>query len=284
MRLTPALHRVIVLVLDGLRPDALDAFSLPHLQRLRHRAAATLSATTVAPSVTWAAMTSLLTGVHPAVHGIVRDQPHIPRPRAILTPLAQVIADAGLATSAFMADVPFVYRGLATRIARRLGFGAARFAGRNAAEIVFIARQTLQAQRHGLILLHWPDADRAGHEHGWMSPEYGIAARGLDAATGLLSAVTQVERDPHSLLLICADHGGGGDKANDHASAHPLDRTVPVLAIGGRVCAGEIEGAVNLLDLPPTVLWALGLPIPGSYTGQALRMLVEQPECEPAVA
>ena len=43
MRPTPAMRRTIVLVLDGLRPDAIDAFELPHLQRrerLANRAAA----------------------------------------------------------------------------------------------------------------------------------------------------------------------------------------------------------------------------------------------------
>ena len=59
MRPTPAIRRTIVLVLDGLRPDAIDAFELPHLQRLRRRSAYTMSATTIAPSVTWPAMTSL---------------------------------------------------------------------------------------------------------------------------------------------------------------------------------------------------------------------------------
>src|SRR5262245_35433264 len=278
MRPTPAIRRTIVLVLDGLRPDAIDVFELPHLQRLRRRSASTMSATTVAPSVTWPAMTSLLTGVSPQTHGIICDHPHLPRPRAPLTPLPRLLSDAGLPTSAFMAEVPLIYRGLATRIARRLGFAEARFAGKSAPEILFTARQTLERQRSGFILLHWPDADRAGHEYGWMSAEYGIAARRMDAAAGLLASLTDVVNDPETLLIMCADHGGGGVVADNHDSAHPLDRTIPVMLLGGRVSPTELEESVGLLDIPATVLWALGIAVPSSFTGRPLDAAFEARE------
>ena len=87
------ISRVVVVVLDGLRPDAIDVFQLHHLRRLMQLGASTLCATTVAPSVTAAAMTSLLTGVHPDTHGLRSDRFHIPRSRETLFPLPRVLHD-----------------------------------------------------------------------------------------------------------------------------------------------------------------------------------------------
>jgi hypothetical protein len=49
MPISPPVRRVILVVLDGLRPDALDAFALDHLRRLTALGAFTPHAQTVAP-------------------------------------------------------------------------------------------------------------------------------------------------------------------------------------------------------------------------------------------
>lgn len=265
-------RRVVLVVLDGLRADAIDTLALPHLRRLRSLGASTLAAQTVAPSVTAAAMTSLLTGVPPTVHGLTSDRFHIPRTRARLQPLPRVLEHAGYPTTAFVREIPRLYRGVATRIVRQLGAGDARFVGHNAPEILLAARNTLATQRRGLVLIHWPDADMAGHEHGWMSGPYAEAARRLDATLGVLAGLIEIERDPYTLLIALADHGGGGVDPRDHDSDHPIDRTVPIVAVGGGVAAGASLGAAHLLDVPATVLAVLGVPQPEEYTGRPLGL------------
>src|SRR4029453_16818044 len=101
----------------------------------------------------------------------------------------------GFPSTACLATLPRAYRGLGQRIATRLGFTATRFVGESAAEILAAGRDVVHRQRRGFILFHWPDADRAGHAHGWMSPEYGAAARRLDAALGLLAAMADATTD-----------------------------------------------------------------------------------------
>src|SRR5215813_9643309 len=66
MHYDPVVRRVVVVILDGLRPDAIQRFHLETLHRLMASGAWTLRGTTVAPSVTTAAVTSLMTGVSPA--------------------------------------------------------------------------------------------------------------------------------------------------------------------------------------------------------------------------
>jgi arylsulfatase A-like enzyme len=264
------IRRVIVVVLDGLRPDAIDAFDLSNLRGLAERHAHTFSATTVTPSVTAAAMGSLLTGVSPERHGLTSDRFHIPRSQGPVSPLPRLLEEAGYRTTACMAEVPLLYRRIARALARRLGVARPSFDGGAADEILRVARPWLTSQRSGLLLFHWPDADRAGHAHGWMSPAYGEAARAMDAALGRLVDFTGLEHDPSTVLIALADHGGGGTKSNDHNSAHPLDRTIPIVVAGGSVMPGRLRAGTTILDVPATVLWALGVAPPPIYEGRAL--------------
>jgi len=118
-------------------------------------------------------------------------------------------------------------------------------------------------------VMHWPDADRAGHAAGWMSDPYARAAQTMDAALGQVMDVLDLD-DPETLLIAMADHGGGGAVPDHHDSAHPLDRTIPILMAGGQVRPGEIPQGASLLDVPATILWAMGIPRPSSYAGSPL--------------
>jgi predicted AlkP superfamily pyrophosphatase or phosphodiesterase len=263
-------RRVLLAVLDGLRPDAIDAFELQHLLAIEQDGASTRSATTVSPSVTAAAMGSLLTGVSPEVHGLNSDRFHIPFSRGPVHPMPRTLRDAGLKTSAFLARPPFLFRRLVRRLADQLGVDAPHFVGQSATEILHEAQATLARQHSGLVVFHLPDADRAGHAHGWMSSSYGDAARRLDHVAGRLHALTVADHPDDTLLIICADHGGGGEVATDHESDHSLDRTIPILLFGAGIAPGTILDTATLLDIPPTVLAALGVDIPASYQGRVL--------------
>jgi arylsulfatase A-like enzyme len=263
-------RRVIVVVLDGLRPDAIDAFGLDRIGALMASGASTRTARTVSPSVTAAAMTSLLTGQAPMHHGVVSDRFHIPRSRGPVDPLPRVLAAAGLPSAAFVSTLPIVYAGLARQIARHLGVTRAECSGRGAREIVAAARSQLAVQRRGLILLHWPDADRAGHEHGWMSAPYAEGAREMDRALSDLLDLLQLADDPSTLLIALADHGGGGVVANDHESDHPHDWTIPVVLAGAAMAPAVLGEPISLLDVPTTILDALGVPQPATYEGRSL--------------
>jgi arylsulfatase A-like enzyme len=265
------IERVIVAVLDGLRPDAIPLYNLRHINRLSQQGASTFDGTTVDPSVTAAAMTSLLTGTAPQIHGLTSERFHIPKPRGPLDPLPQLLGRHGLPATACLATLPRAYRGLGQRIAARLGFTATQFAGDSAAEILTAGRDVIHRQRRGLILFHWPDADRAGHTHGWMSSEYGAAARRLDAALGLLAAIADATTDRSTVLIALADHGGGGVCRTHHDSPHRHDRTIPIVVVGGAVRPGPLAPSASLLDVPATVAWALRVTRPPSYTGRPLK-------------
>jgi predicted AlkP superfamily pyrophosphatase or phosphodiesterase len=262
-------RRVVLVVLDGLRPDAIRRFRLERVASLARRGASTLRAQTVSPSITPCAMASLLTGAAPERHGIQSERFHLPRPRGPVHPLAKELSKHSLPSSFFMPRVPFLMRGIASRISTKLGLGEFRNHGRDAGDVLGAARANLASQRSGLIMLHWLDADRAGHEFGWMSPEYGAAAARMDDALGRLEAAVDLS-DPGTLVIALADHGGGGATLTHHDSAHPLDTTIPLMLAGGAVEPCDLGAGVSLMDVPATILWALGLDRPESYAGRPL--------------
>lgn len=275
IRETPV-RRVVLVVLDGLRPDAIPRFALPHLAALAQRSAYTMLGRTVTPSVTACAMASLLTGAAPERHGLQSDRFHLPKSRGPLHPLPRLLAEHGLQSSAFLAAMPLLFTGIAKRLATRLGIGVARFRGRGCDEILAAARGSLREQKDGLILMHWPDADRAGHAQGWMSEQYADATWRMDATMGLLMRELDLT-DAGTLLIALADHGGGGALPTHHNSAHPLDTTIPIFIAGGAVRRGEMTPGASLLDVPATVCWALGLPLPESYAGRPLTSAFAPP-------
>jgi len=269
LRETPV-RRVVVVVLDGLRPDAIPRFDLTHITALARRGASTMLGRTVSPSVTACAMASLLTGADPERHGLQSEKFHLPRSRGPIDPLPRLLAKHSLPSSAFLARMPLLFTGIAHRIASHAGIATARFRGSSCAEILDTARTTLRDQRRGLILLHWPDADRAGHASGWMSDPYASAAKRMDASVGSLVASLDLS-DPSTLLIALADHGGGGTVPDHHNSEHPLDRTIPMMMAGGAVRPGALPPGSSLLDVPATICWALGIKQPESFAGMPIR-------------
>lgn len=102
-----------------------------------------------------------------------------------------------------------------------------------------------------------------------MSPGYLDAARALDTALGRVVDALDLA-DPRTLLIVAADHGGGGIVPTRHDSMHAADTTIPVLLAGGAVAPMRLGADVSLLDIPATIAWALGIPLPASYAGRPL--------------
>ena len=69
--------RIIVLVIDGLRPDMITAQIMPNLFRLKQEGAWCENAHSVFPTVTRVNSTSMSTGALPAAHGIVSNTMYV---------------------------------------------------------------------------------------------------------------------------------------------------------------------------------------------------------------
>jgi predicted AlkP superfamily pyrophosphatase or phosphodiesterase len=76
MSAVPATDMLVMVSLDGLGADALDdpRVAIPALRALAARGARVRRVRPVFPSVTWPCHTTLVTGVHPARHGVLGNQ------------------------------------------------------------------------------------------------------------------------------------------------------------------------------------------------------------------
>lgn len=93
------------------------------------------------------------------------------------------------------------------------------------------ARRILDAVERCIIYVYAAELDKAGHAHGWQSPQWTTELEALDSATGLFCAT--LRRDEG--LLITADHG----VLDVPQSRHVLFDTDPALVDGIRFVAGE---------------------------------------------
>ena len=100
---------------------------------------------------------------------------------------------------------------------------------------------------------------------------------------GLVDALGVLD-DPATLLIAFADHGGGGAVARDHNSAHPLDTTIPLILAGGQVMPQVLGYGASLLDIPPTIAWALGIQRPYLWVGRPLAEALRLPRPVPIPA
>lgn len=70
--------RIVVLVVDGLRPDAITEEDAPTLARLRDEGVDFTNSHSVFPTVTRVNAATLVTGAQPSTHGIVGNEMYVP--------------------------------------------------------------------------------------------------------------------------------------------------------------------------------------------------------------
>ncbi|HXF60269.1 MAG TPA: sulfatase-like hydrolase/transferase [Caldilineaceae bacterium] len=106
---------------------------------------------------------------------------------------------------------------------------------------------------------------------------YGMVKR-LDEALGrLLDALKSLGLDEDTVVLYTSDHGCHFKTRNAEykRSCHESAARVPTAICGpGFNGKGRVEQLVSLVDLPPTLLDAAGLPIPASMEGRSLLPLL----------
>lgn len=266
---TPAAERVVVVSIDGLRAEALDNWAPPVLTALATGGAFAERARSIEPTFSMPAHLSLLSGVGPERHRIFSENLEFTPEMNRLDPVFRVGLRRGRSTAAVIDDAGHLARFdeiLECRLA--FGFDDLETVSGRAAGVIDAALARLEAESAPeLLFLHIPDPDLAGHEYGWGSPEYGAAVLAADAEIGrLLPALSE-----ETLLVILSTHGGGGDLGTfQHGSTSPADIEVPVILHGAGVLSGVRLANVDLLDVAPTLGWALGWAPPDQYAGQIL--------------
>ena len=254
-------ERVLVISVDGLRPDALSDDVSPHIMALARAGAYSWGAQTVLPSVTLVSHASMLSGVPPAQHGITWNS-FRPLAGTIRVPTVFSIADtAGLRTAMLFGKTKLLHLagpGAVDEVLNLAGQGDA-IISRRAAEMM--------AEDFGVMFIHLPGVDGAGHAQGWMSPGYLAAVTTADEAIGrILGGLDAAGMAETTTVIVTADHGGSG---TSHGRDTPEDRTIPwVIAGPGIRSDHELGVDVSVMDTAATAVFALGLEAPESWEGR----------------
>jgi predicted AlkP superfamily pyrophosphatase or phosphodiesterase len=257
---------VVVVSIDGLRPDAITEAEAPTLQRLGREGTTARVAQTILPSTTLPSHTSMLTAVPPAEHGVTWNSTEDdPWGKVKVPTVFEIAHGAGFRTAAFFGKSKFQY------LKRKGSFDYVRAPARNApnwplARTIGLVESYLRSTCPNLLFVHIGEPDYAGHAHGWMTDRYLRAV--ADADVGLARVMAAADRcygaDGYT-LIVTADHGG---HSLVHGTSDPNDVTIPWIAWGAGVePGGTVTDTVRTMDTGATILWLLGLPAPEFWAG-----------------
>lgn len=262
-------NHVIIVSIDGLRPDAIDRFGARTLQRLMAEGASSLEATTILPSKTLPSHTSMLTGLEPEDHGVTWNREEMDDHGHVATPTIFAAAkQAGLQTAAFFSKSKFEHLavpGTLDHVQVPRGW-----LGRSSAQsTVEHVERYLRTARPNLLFVHLGEPDFAGHVFGWMSAPYGWGVRTADAQVAALIRVADRAFGSGSYtLLLTSDHGGHG---RGHSSGDPRDVVIPWVAWGEGVRVGTaLPAGIRTVDSAATALWLLGLEAADLVAGRVV--------------
>ncbi len=295
----PLAPKVLIVGIDGLRPDALRGASAPVIQELARQGAHSFQALCQPETRTgeWATHSgpgwaSVLTGVWANKHGITNNRfDRASRERLAGHPdlfwYAEQASKGQLATASFTTWTPInVYERRAPRAGvdderrdpdlRRAARGGPRgFVVRHAdcqrfhdfreggdAAVEALAATWLREEAADLTFILFSDVDVAGHETGYGSPAYGAAIEATDRRVASLLAALEARperRGEDWLVVVTSDHGGRGREHTD--GTFPENRLVPLIVSGGASRRGPIQPAPGIVDVVPTALAHLGIGV-----------------------
>ena len=264
------MRKVQLILIDGMRPDALTGCGSPDASWLLAHTLYTLSGQTVAPPVTLPCHMSLFHSVDPARHGVTIN---------VYTPQVRPI-DGLFECLGRTCRCGMYYNWEELRDVSRPGSLAesvcfSQYAHGYAQSNAMVTEAAIRGMRdHGMDMtftyLGW--ADEAGHEHGWMSEPYLLAVR-----ESLRSVRQLIDQAPaRCVTLVLADHGG---HERTHGLVIPEDMIIPVM-IHGAGEVGQMTQTVSIKDIAPTIAALMGCPVPKEWEGRNLISHVERSDSD----
>src|SRR2546421_3271700 len=209
-RARPAVEHVVIVSIDGLRPDMMLRNNTPVMRSMMRGGSYTMWARTTEVSITLPSHVSMLTGVVPERHGIwwniEIDKEYMKYPAV---PTIFELAKA---------------RGLTTALA--VGKGKLEAIGRpgsldwaywpdgyaQAYQVAEEAQKIIEEHRPQLVFIHFPDVDAGGHGSGWGSRQQALAGGRWVPAVGMgMAGLRRGGVAGARGSIVTSDPGGGGD-------------------------------------------------------------------------
>ena len=255
------MKKVHLILIDGMRPDALMQCGNPYVQTLISESAYTLDARTITPSVTLPCIMSLFHSVEPDRHGVT-DNIYTPMAR----PLNGIVEQVN-----HMRSTAMCYDWEQLRDLARPGYLSSSFfvsmdaygPEQSTREVCEAAEKLLKGKAPDFCFTYLGWTDEQGHKTGWMSGEY---LRAVSESIGMVRRLVEAAGNEYVTILL-ADHGGHG---RTHGTTAEEDMAIPVIIRGEGIQPGACKAPVSILDIAPTVVRLLGCGPAKEWQGKPL--------------
>jgi predicted AlkP superfamily pyrophosphatase or phosphodiesterase len=248
--------KVLIIGIDGCRPDALLAAKAPNLKALIKNGAFSDKAQTGDMTASGSGWGSLLTGVWREKHGVRGNDFKL----ANFGEFPDVLGRIKKARpEAFVASIVH-WDPIQKQIIKKADINASQ---KTDDRVTTEACDILSQKDPDLLFVHLDDVDGAGHKFGF-DPKLQKYLDAIEKADEQVGAIIKAVENRKTyamedwLILVSTDHGGTG---KGHGQNIPEHRTIFLIVSGKASAQGTIEPAPAIVDVAPTALKHLGIAI-----------------------
>jgi predicted AlkP superfamily pyrophosphatase or phosphodiesterase len=266
----PGVEHVLIISIDGLRPDVFLLADAPNIRALAHAGSYTFFGQTIADAYTLPAHVSMLTGVTSEKHGVTWND-YIEDSYAKVPTLFELAKRKGLSTAMSVAKMKFI------ALAKPGTIDFAYLADEDKTTDVDVEMEAVKIiieHKPQVMFVHFGEVDVAGHARGWGSAQQMQKIHKADAhVSNVLAALHRAGVDQSTLIILTSDHGGSG---RGHGPDDLPSKVIPWIAVGPGVRKDFdltlLRGrAVQTMDTFATAAAALGIEVPYPIDGQPVE-------------
>ncbi len=254
------MEKVVLVLVDGMRPDGMLQCEHPYVKALTEKSAYTFDARTVMPSVTLPCHMSLVHSVDPDRHNTLTNT-YVPQVRPIVglfDQLAKHEKKCGFFNQWEPLRVLYSHGYMHTYVCYNLTMQT-----NTDVSITETAVDYIKREQPDFTFIYLGETDEVGHAHGWMGKAY-LAA--IHNAWDCIEKIHAALPEGYT-LMVTADHGGH-DRM--HGTEMPEDMTIPLYCCGEKFPAGEVLNQVSIKDIAPTIAALMGVPCVKEWEGKVL--------------
>ena len=253
--------KVILISIDGMRPDGLKECGNPYVKELESMCSYTYNASSTTPSLTLPCHFSMSHSVPPQRHGILTNT-YVPQVHPV-DGIFEKIKNAGGISAMFYGWEPL--RDIASPGTLKYATYINAYMQESGDTVLTNeAKKLIDEHKPDFVFLYMVETDeKGGHDNGWMSDEY---LRRISMAIDNVKRIIKSFGDEYSVIIM-ADHGGHD---RSHGTELPEDMTIPLFLYGADFIPAEQIGGASLLDIAPTIAAIMGIESEPEWEGKPL--------------
>ena len=257
-------EKVILVLVDGMRPDAMMGCGNPFAQKLIEKSTYSLAARTVIPSVTLPCHMSLFHSVNPERHGVTTNT-YVPQVRPI-EGMFDVFDKFGKKCAFFYTWEELRDLSRPDHLYYSLCINQHKYTDTDP-KITDAAIEYINKEAPDFLFLYLGETDEVGgHSCGWMSEQY---MKSVSKAISCVEKLQSSISDEYTIILI-ADHGGHD---RTHGTEMDEDMTIPMCFCGRNFAAGHEVSGLSIKDVAVTVASLLEVPAAKEWEGKCVETI-----------